>query len=237
MSFLARRRVVSLVPSVTETLLGWGVTPMAVTRFCEQPQLPQVGGTKNPDVDQIVAIQPDLVVMCDEENRREDYDQLRGAGLRVLSLGIESVADVARGLSRLAQALELPRDLPGTRPPPDVSEPVGLRAFVPIWRRPWMALTERTYGASLLARIGVEVVGASGPHRYPEVTLEDAAAAAPDVVLAPSEPYPFRDQHVDELSAVAPVLLVDGQDLFWWGARTPAAQHRLHTELTTRSVG
>ena len=70
-------RVVSLVPSVTETLLAWQITPVAVTRFCEQPDLPHVGGTKDPDVAAIVELRPDLVVLCDEENRREDADALR----------------------------------------------------------------------------------------------------------------------------------------------------------------
>ncbi|HLY83760.1 MAG TPA: helical backbone metal receptor, partial [Acidimicrobiales bacterium] len=62
-------RVVSLVPSVTETLLAWGVVPLAVTRFCEQPDLPTVGGTKDPDLGAIVALRPDLVVVDREENR------------------------------------------------------------------------------------------------------------------------------------------------------------------------
>src|SRR5258708_7989473 len=74
-------RVVSLVPSVTETLLDWGIVPMAVTRFCEQPTLPQVGGTKDPDVAAIVAMAPDLVVLCEEENRREDAQAIGSAGL------------------------------------------------------------------------------------------------------------------------------------------------------------
>src|SRR5205807_1142907 len=133
-------RVVSLVPSVTESLLAMGVTPVAVTRFCEQPGLPTVGGTKDPDVAAIVALGPDLVVVDEEENRREDADE---------------------------------------------------------------------------------------PTRYPEVTLDQARARGPDVVLAPSEPYPFRRRHVPELEQVAPVELVDGRDLFWWGVRTPAAIARL----------
>jgi hypothetical protein len=67
--------------------------------------------------------------------------------------------------------------------------------------------------------------------RYPEVTLEEASLRRPDLVLAPSEPYPFGPRHVAELSQVAPVRLVDGQDLFWWGVRTPAALARLTTAL------
>ena len=76
-------RVVSLVPSATETLLAWGIEPVAVTRFCEQPDLPQVGGTKDPDLAAIVALAPDLVVLCEEENRAADAEALVAAGLAV----------------------------------------------------------------------------------------------------------------------------------------------------------
>ena len=91
-------RVVSLVPSVTETLLAWGITPVAVTRFCEHPELVHVGGTKDPDVAAIVTLAPDLVVVNDEENRREDADALDAAGLDVHVVQIASVDDVAPAL-------------------------------------------------------------------------------------------------------------------------------------------
>ena len=73
-------RVVSLVPSSTETLLALGVDVVACTRFCEQPAIPHVGGTKNPDIAAIVALAPDLVVLDEEENRREDADASRPPG-------------------------------------------------------------------------------------------------------------------------------------------------------------
>jgi ABC-type Fe3+-hydroxamate transport system substrate-binding protein len=106
-----------------------------------------------------------------------------------------------------------------------------LRAFVPIWKRPWMTLSGGTYGSSLLSAIGVDNVFAEATERYPTVTLDEARGRAPDVVLAPSEPYPFRERHVEQLEQVAPVVLVDGQDLFWWGVRTPAAMARLRRHL------
>ncbi len=221
-------RVVSLVPSVTETLLGWGVTPIAVTRFCEQPSLRAVGGTKDPDVDAIVDLSPDLVVMCDEENRLADFEALVAAGLRVESLRIEGLTDVNAGLAHLADVVDV------ERPPPfDPPRFEGGRrtAFVPIWRRPWMTLAADTYGASLLEALGVDVIVAVGEGRYPQMDLAEAASARPDLVLAPSEPYPFAERHVAELELVAPVVLVDGQDLFWWGARTPAAFDRLSAAL------
>src|SRR3954463_3279960 len=97
--------VISLVPSVTETLLAWGVRPVACTRFCEQPDLPHVGGTKDPDVAGVVELEPDLVVMCDEENRREDADAIIAAGLTVHSCSPRSVDDVASALAELARAV------------------------------------------------------------------------------------------------------------------------------------
>jgi hypothetical protein len=91
-----------------------------------------------------------------------------------------------------------------------------------------MTLNADTYGSSVLAALGVANVFAADTERYPVTTLADAAARHPDLVLAPSEPYPFGPRHVAELRAVAgEVRLVDGQDLFWWGVRTPAALARL----------
>jgi ABC-type hemin transport system substrate-binding protein len=220
-------RVVSLVPSATETLRAWGTTPVACTRFCEQPDLPTVGGTKNPDIDAIVALRPDLVVVDEEENRREDHDALIHAGLDVHVLAIRSIDDLDRQLPTLASRVGATWTPLGTE---DAVPPgSGRRAFVPIWRRPWMAIGSHTYGASLLGVLGFAVVPA-GPERYPEVEL-DALAGAADVVLVPSEPYAFKDAHLDELARVGPTRRVDGQDLFWWGARTAGALARLRHQL------
>ena len=228
-------RVVSLVPSVTETLLAWGVTPIAVTRFCEHPELPAVGGTKNPDVAEIARLAPDLVVMNDEENRKEDADALLAAGLDLVVLTVESVAEVDPALDELAAAIGIPSPRSGQRKGKDQARSAGqngmVRAFVPIWRRPWMTMNGNTYGSSLLEAIGIGNVFADSDDRYPTTTLEAVAALHPDVVLAPSEPYVFTEKHVPELSAVAPVELVDGQDLFWWGVRTPQAIERLRARL------
>jgi len=231
---VTRQRVVSLVPSVTETLLAWGVTPVACTRFCEQPDLPHVGGTKDPDVAAIVGLRPDLVVLCVEENRREDADALNAAGIVTAALSIDGVADVAPALSTLAALVGVdPGRVEHIEGPaaPDAPAEGRLRAFVPIWKRPWMSLAGGTYGSSLLEAIGVDNVFADADDRYPTVTLEQARARRPDVVLAPSEPYPFRERHVPVLDEVAPVVLVDGQDLFWWGVRTPRAAERLRRQL------
>lgn len=204
------------MPSATETLRAWGVDPVACTRFCEQPDLPTVGGTKNPDVPGIVALRPDLVVVDTEENRKEDHDALVAEGLDVVALSIRSIADLDAQLPGLAERV----GATWTPLAVDATTPVTRTAFVPIWRRPWMALGPGTYGASLLATLGIGVVPADrGP--YPEVDPQQVDA---DVVLVPSEPYAFRDEHLAELRP--PAVRVDGQDLFWWGARTSAALRR-----------
>jgi len=235
-----RMRVVSLVPSATETLLALGVVPVACTRFCLQPGIPTVGGTKNPHVDDIVALGPDLVVVNDEENRREDADALARAGVRLHDMSPRSVEDVGPAVRALARAVEVAVPeayvegawetwLAETSP----AAP-GRRAVVLIWRRPWMAINADTYGSSVLGGAGVANAFAGVPDRYPELSLGDVAAAAPDLVLLPSEPYRFRERHVDEVARAVPgarVVLVDGQDLFWWGVRTRDAVTRVRRSL------
>ena len=216
----------SLVPSLTETLAAWGRDPIACTRFCERADLPHVGGTKDPDVARIVELAPDLVVVDTEENRREDHDELVRRGIAVHATSIRSLDDVGTQLAVLAEQLDV-RWSKATLGPP---RPTRLRAFVPIWRRPWIALGAPTYATSLLAHVGfANVVDDLGP--YPALGLDEARARDPDVVLAPSEPYPFTARQLPELESVAPTVFVDGKDLFWWGTRTPLALQRMGEAL------
>lgn len=225
-------RVVSLVPSLTETLLAWDVTPIACTRFCEQPSIVHVGGTKDPDVGAIIAMQPDVVLMDREENRLPDAEALQAAGVEVLATHIVSIDDVASLVAvrtRLGLAAEPLDDGSGT-----AIEPVGRSAFVAIWRRPWMTCNAATYGSSMLASIGVSNVFADHADTYPTVTIDEVVGCAPDLILLSSEPYPFKARHIAEWSDATPdasVRLIDGQDLFWWGARTAAARQRLAQAL------
>ncbi len=234
----ANQRIVSLVPSSTETLLALGADVVACTRFCEQPDLLHVGGTKNPDIDAIVDLRPDLVVMDREENRIEDHDALVAAGLEVFVSDVRSVddaVDLVEQLTALAHAspdtYTLCRARCGRR-----SSSAGKRrtAFVPIWRRPWMSIATGTYGASLLDLLGVDLVTADAADPYPTVELREIADRCPDLVLVPSEPYVFTDAHLDEIAGALPtatIVRIDGQDLFWWGARTPHAIDRLSAAL------
>jgi ABC-type Fe3+-hydroxamate transport system substrate-binding protein len=220
---------VSLVPSATESLLALDVRPVGVTRFCPAVAgAAVVGGTKNPELDAIARLRPDVVVMCVEENRREDFDALTALETEVVALDIDTVDDVAPAIATLAERVGVasPRlELPPARPRD------GRVAFVPIWRRPWMSLSGRTYGASVLDRLGFDVAFADTDDRYPTVELDAVKALAPAIVVAPDEPYPFGERHRAELETIAPVVFVDGQDLFWWGTRTPDALLRLAAAL------
>ena len=241
-----RQRVVSLVPSSTETLLALGADVVACTRFCQQPAIEHVGGTKNPDIGAIVGLAPDVVVLDREENRLEAHDALVAAGLDVFVSDVRTVQDgceVVAGLAAIA-GVATPADHGAQAPAP--APTIGRRpvAFVPIWRRPWMTIGVRTYGASVLHHLGIDLVlagdggggdGAGGASDYPTVDLEVVAEQRPDLVLVPSEPYDFRPAHLAELAETfgpdTRLVPVDGQDLFWWGIRTPAALRRLAVAL------
>lgn len=235
-------KVVSLVPSATESLRALGIEPVACTRFCEQPDLPTVGGTKDPDVDAIIGLEPDLVVVNDEENRYEDAARLVDAGIPMHSMSPRSVADVGPALGALAERCEVE-----TPPPfaPDlwnkwladqdaVRDPDTRSVCTLVWRRPWTATSGATYGSSVLDLLGFTNVFAAESDRYPVVTLDEVAMYHPDVVVLPDEPYPFKVRHEaevrDAIAGTTPVL-VDGRDLFWWGVRTPDAVERLRQRL------
>ncbi|MEO8605910.1 MAG: helical backbone metal receptor [bacterium] len=239
------QRIVSLVPSVTELVCHLGASDRLVgaTRFCTDPadlppSLVRVGGTKTPACESILALQPDLVVLNSEENRREDFDALVAAGVPVFVSFTTTVAGAADAVARLGAAL-------GTDAPAAVladairttrAAVVGdvatrWRVFCPIWRRPWMSFNRDTYCHDLLDCAGGDNVCAAAVERYPSVELPSVAAAAPQIILLPDEPYPFAERHRRHLGELAatPALrddrlyLLDGKALSWYGPRTPAA--------------
>ena len=224
-------RLVSLVPSVTETLVAWGVDPIACTRFCEQPTFLHMGGTKDPDIAGIVRLKPDLVIMDREENRQEDYLKLVEAGVEEEAVHVASLADVSSEIGRLARRLQLDWSFETPEALPDSAAGSRYRAFVPIWKRPWMTIGHLTYGASVLRYLGVDAEFSDREASYPVVGDLEIRSASLDFVLAPTEPYPFGARHLDMLSDFAPAYLIDGQDLFWWGSRTTDALGRLRTQI------
>jgi ABC-type Fe3+-hydroxamate transport system substrate-binding protein len=227
-------RVLSLVPSLTEALAvsAPGVL-VGATDWCTQPvdlNVVRVGGTKNPSVDAVIALHPDLVVANEEENREVDLQQLRDAGIEV---DVTFVRTLAQGLSELRRILGRVGVAPDWL---DEAEDVwlpsheGLRrtAIVPIWRRPWMAVGCDTFAGDLLARLGVDNVLASSPERYPRFSIEKLPAV--DVVVLPDEPYVFTATDGPE-AFVAPAALVSGRHLTWYGPSLVEARDVLTKQL------
>ncbi|MFB6563675.1 helical backbone metal receptor [Streptomyces sp. NPDC056400] len=234
------RRVVSLVPSLTEAVaVSAPGLLVGVTDWCTHPEdlgdAVRIGGTKNPDVRRIAELRPDLVIANEEENRAPDLAALRAAGVEVLVTEVRTLPQALRELDRvLAGALGLTR--PGWLADAERAwarvEPLAERtAFVPIWRRPWMVLGRDTFAGDLLARLGVRNVYAGHPERYPRVPVEELAAAGCDLVVLPDEPYRFTAEDGPEAFPGLPAALVDGRHLTWYGPSLAGAPEVLATAL------
>lgn len=240
------RRIVSLVPSLTEALfaLGLGERVVGVTDWCVHPAervaaLPKVGGTKTPSIPRVVELRPDLVIANREENRRRDIERLEAAGIEVWVSYPRSVVDGARLLRELAglgaepeavarvvvgveEALAEARANRPQRPTP---------VFCPIWKNPWMAVGGDTYMNDVLSLCGGRNVFAERTERrYPIVENAEIEAAQPEVILLPDEPYAFGPRDVEALARLdvpaardRRIHLIDATLVSWYGPRIQRA--------------
>jgi ABC-type Fe3+-hydroxamate transport system substrate-binding protein len=225
-------RVVSIVPSLTEAV---AVTApgllVGATDWCSHPadlDVLRVRGTKNPDVDRIVALRPDVVLANVEENRLPDLDALRSAGVPVWVTDIRRLDAAFGSLERMLAACGLRR--PGWLAEAEAAwtDVAGLsprrRAVVPIWRRPWMAVGSDTFTGDVLARLGVDNALDGVRDRYPRIVLDDLPPI--DLVVLPDEPYRFTADDGPEAFPGVPAALVSGRHLTWYGpslVEAPAA--------------
>jgi len=220
-------RVVSLVPSVTETLfaLGAGEQLVGITDYCIFPpdlSLPRVGGTKNPRVGAIRALAPDLVHMNMEENLRRHAEAI-GAFARLVVTEPKTVEDVESLLVQLGElhdrrerAAELLETLRGER----ASMPRREFTFVcPIWKNPWMWCGGDTYVSNLVESAGGTNLLADRA-RYPQIALEEVLALRPDVVFLPDEPYVFAAEDAEAIDGPRVIGPFPGHLFTWHGSRT-----------------
>jgi ABC-type Fe3+-hydroxamate transport system substrate-binding protein len=239
----APERIVSLVPSLSETLFAFGLGERVagVTRFCVEPRegvagKAKVGGTKTLDVDAVEALRPDLIIASAEENREEDVRRLIDGGWPVfvtLPASVRGAIDLLGQLAALTDSTEAARPiieeaeevLTSVRAANAGREP--LRVFCPIWRNPYMTIGPGTYMHDVIAVCGGRNVFEGREERYPRVELAEMAALDPEVILLPSEPYRFGRRHFADFEAFAEVaavrrgnvMLVDGRMLSWYGPR------------------
>lgn len=225
------KRIISLVPSVTELLVQWGLTSKLVgrTRYCIAPKwiratVPEVGGTKDPNFQRIADLKPDLVILEKDENSKSVADALTGLGIAWLALEIRSVADcraawlaLGKRLGAMDQAKARVAELKTLlKPKPEA----GPRTLTLIWKDPWISAGPDTYVGDLVRCAGFTPIGAG---RYPRLSEEELDALDPDVILLPTEPYRFSKRHAAELQKRFPyakIHVVDGQAMTWYLSRT-----------------
>ena len=228
------RRVVSLVPSLTEAIAA--TRPEALvgaTEWCTHPadlDVARVRGTKNPDRGAIEALEPDIVLANREENRELDVRRLRDTGLNVWVTEIETVDQAFTSMTRMFAGLgwDEPAWLAEARAEWDAPPSAGgRRVAVPIWRDPWMVVGARTFTGDVLARLGLVNAFGDSEGRYPHVELSDIEQAEVDLVLLPDEPYVFTADDGPEAFARTPTVLVSGRALTWYGPSMLTARDEL----------
>ena len=228
-------RVVSLVPSLTEAVaLSAPGLLVGATDWCSHPHdldVVRVRGTKNPDLEVVVRLRPDLVLANAEENRPEDLEALREAGLAVWTTFPTTVPESLVSLGRMLSAcgVDRPAWLDEATQVWAEPEPGARRtALIPIWRRPWMAVGSGTFAQDVLGRLGVDNSLAGSTERYPRISLDDLPPH--DLVVLPDEPYAFSPTDGPE-AFDRPAACVSGRHLTWYGPSLVEARALLRGQL------
>lgn len=226
------QRIISLVPSLTELLIDLGLKNKLVgrTRFCIHPEnelkeIEIIGGTKNPNLERIAELKPDFILANKEENRKQDIDVLdRYAHVKLTD--IETIEDALMEINSLGALLDVP-DAAQTLTSKitallsDIPDEQPLSVAYLIWKDPWMTIGNDTYIHHVLDRYHLK--NAFGDqNRYPKTSLEELRSKNPDLILLSSEPYPFKEKHIEEVKDACPAVKikwVNGEWFSWYGSR------------------
>lgn len=237
-------RIISLVPSQTELLFDLGLENevVGITKFCIHPRemflsKTKVGGTKKLYLQTIRDLNPDLIIGNKEENDQDQIQQLMDEFPVWMSdiYDLEDALDMIRAIGLLCEkeerAKKIAQDIQnGFDRLKGITE--GRRVAYFIWKDPWMLAGKNTFISNILEHLGMH--NATGLERYPELSQEQIADLNPDWIFLSSEPYPFKDQHIDELKAICPraeIRLVDGEMFSWYGSRLLHVPAYLSSEL------
>jgi ABC-type Fe3+-hydroxamate transport system substrate-binding protein len=236
---LARKpqRIISLVPSQTELLFDLGLNEevVGITKFCVHPQQwfhnkTKIGGTKHVKMDVIHQLQPDLIIANKEENVKEQIEELSArypvwiSDVCNLEDACDMIIQVGAMTGKERSALLLVTKIKTKFSQPTTHGPAIKTAYL-IWQEPYMTVGGDTFIHSMMEAAGFKNVFAD-KKRYPEITLDDLRIAHCQVVLLSSEPFPFRQKHLQQLQSLLPemkVILVDGEMFSWYGSRLAEA--------------
>jgi len=230
------KRIISLVPSQTELLFELGLTDevIGITKFCIHPAAQvksktKVGGTKKLDIELIRGLQPDLIIGNREENTKDNIDLLSEefpvwvSDVASLEDAMKTIGQIGDLVDRQPEAAYLNHlinagftDLQTLALQLRIDKKV---AYL-IWKDPYMLAGRETYINDILMKIGLTNI--TKESRYPETDLQDLALLKPDLVFLSSEPYPFREKHLEALKLSLPgteIMLVDGEMFSWYGSR------------------
>jgi ABC-type Fe3+-hydroxamate transport system substrate-binding protein len=233
-------RIVSLVPSQTELLADLGLSDrlVGITKYCIYPpelylSVPHVGGTKSLNLKKIVALNPDFILANKEENKKEFIEHLRNrfpvwvSDVSNLYEAMDMIFNVGALTGASIQASKLIEDITieFSKLKEGLAQYKPKRALYLIWRKPYMAVGGDTFISDMMLRAGLENV-TYYHKRYPELTPAQIAELKPEVILLPSEPFPFKQHHQSEFKDICPeakIILVDGEYFSWYGSRLKQA--------------
>lgn len=224
-------RIISLVPSITELLFDLGLEDevIGITKFCVHPThwfrtKTRIGGTKTLHINQIKTLNPEFIIANKEENVKEQIDELSNlfpvyvSDIQLVEEALDMIADIAKACGKEEKGeilLHTFLDLKKT-----YIKPIPKRVLYLIWQKPWMAAGADTFIHSMLELAGFENVITQT--RYPVLNEEDIQALKPDYIFLSSEPFPFKQKHVEACSSLWPssrITCVDGEIFSWYGSR------------------
>lgn len=228
----APQRIISLVPSQTELLydLGLDKKVVGITKFCVHPEewfrtKPRIGGTKDLSIEKIEALQPDLIIANKEENVKEQVETL-AQKFPVWVTDVNTVMEayeMIKGIGHITGTSEKANEIIQhcQRNLQLNNSDTLVPACYLIWRNPYMTVGGDTFISDMMRYAGFQNIYAS-QKRYPEISIEQLRKDNCQYLLLSSEPYPFKQEHVDELQEQLPntkILLVDGEGFSWYGSR------------------
>ena len=224
------KRIVCLVPSLTELLfdLGLEYEVVGITFFCVHPKekvenLTKIGGTKTVKIDKVQELKPDLVIASKEENIKEQIEAIEEfcpvwvSDVVDLKSALEMIEMLGQVLNKTDQAANLTKKIAGGF---EAIAPIDASAIYLIWRKPWMCAGNDTFIHDVMLRAGFRNV-IQDP-RYPQLNDEEIRSLNPEFILLSSEPYPFKQKHIEEVAKISSnskVVLVDGEMFSWYGSR------------------